>query len=212
MASTDLAIRIATTLDNTGISRATKSISKLQRSVRGLGTAFAVYQAAAFGKQSLKAFIADEAAASRLNVAVKNLGLEFANPYIADYIANLEKTSQVADDILRPAFQRLLQQTGSIAKSQSILNTAIEVSRGSAVDLASVSEDLSKAYYGNFKSLRKYSLGLTDAELKTKSFSELQDILNKKYNDKKFEVVNYGIGGCTALYESDKPYVNQRFF
>ena len=40
----------------------------------------------------------------------------------------------------------------------------------------------------------------------------LQDILNKKYNDKKFEVVNYGIGGCTALYESDKPFVNQRFF
>ena len=40
----------------------------------------------------------------------------------------------------------------------------------------------------------------------------LQEILNKKYNDKKFEVVNYGIGGCTALYESDKPYVNQRFF
>jgi hypothetical protein len=74
-----------------------------------------------------------------------------------------------------------LQQTGSLAKSQAILNTAIEVSAGTGESLTSVSEDLAKAYYGNTRSLKKYSLGLTDAELKAKSFSEIQDILNKKF-------------------------------
>ena len=181
MASTDLAIRIATTLDNTGISKASKSIGKLQRSVKGLAGAFALYEAAAFAKNSAKAFIADELAATKLANAVKNLGMEFANPFISDYISNLEKSSQIADDMLRPAFQRLLQQTGSLAKSQSILNTAIEVSRGTGEDLTSVSEDLAKAYYGNTRSLQKYSLGLTKAELAATSFSDIQDILNKKF-------------------------------
>ena len=181
MAATDLAIRIATFFEGSGINQSAKAIGKLQRTVKGLGAAFAVYQAAAFAKTSVKAFIADELAATKLSMAVKNLGLEFANPYITDYISNLEKSAQIADDELRPAFQRLLQQTGSLAKSQSILGTAIEVSRGSTESLGSVAEDLTKAYYGNTKSLKKYSLGLTDAELKTKSFSEIQDILNTKF-------------------------------
>jgi hypothetical protein len=199
MSATDLAIRIATTLDSTGINRAGKAIGKLQRTVKGLGAAFALYEAAAFGKNSAKAFIADELAAAKLTNAVKNLGLEFANPYITDYIANLEKTSQVADDELRPAFQRLLQQTGSISKSQSILNTAIEVSRGSTESLSTVSEDLAKAYYGNTKSLQKYSLGLTKAELQTKSFSELQDILAKKFQGSNAAYLNTYAGQLDVL-------------
>lgn len=179
--ATDLAIRIATTLDATGINKADKAIGKLQKSVRTFSTVLGGVAIAAFAKKSLSAFVDDELAATRLANAVKNLGMEFANPYITDYISNLEKTSQVADDMLRPAFQRLLQQTGSLAKSQAILNTAIEVSTGTGESLTSVSEDLAKAYYGNTRSLKKYSLGLTDAELKAKSFSEIQDILNKKF-------------------------------
>lgn len=179
--ATDLAIRIATTLDATGINRADKAIGKLQKSVRTFSTVLGGVAVAAFAKKSLKAFVDDELAATRLANAVKNLGMEFANPFIANYISDLEKTSKVADDVLRPAFQRLLQQTGSLAKSQDILNTAIEVSRGTGDELGSVTEDLAKAYYGNTRSLKKYSLGLTEAELKAKSFSEIQDILNKKF-------------------------------
>ena len=165
--------------------QATTAAQKLEKSVaklgRGLGITFGTYAIGRFAKTSLNAFVADEAAVNKLTIAVKNLGLEFANPYITDYISNLERTSKVADDELRPAFQRLLQQTGSIAKSQSILNTAIEVSRGSSESLGTVSEDLAKAYYGQTRSLRKYSLGLTQVELQTKNFSELQDILNQKF-------------------------------
>lgn len=165
--------------------QATTAASKLEKTVaklgRGLGVSLGTYAIGRFAKTSLNAFVQDEAAANRLTVAVKNLGLEFANPYITDYISNLEQTTKVADDELRPAFQRLLQQTGSIAKSQSILNTALEVSRGTGESLGSVSEDLAKAYYGQTRSLRKYSLGLTQAQLETKTFAELQDILNSKF-------------------------------
>ncbi len=199
MAATDLAIRIATTLDSSGITRADKAVSKLQRSVKGVSAALGAVAIGAFAKKSLRAFIEDEAAASKLTIAVKNLGLEFANPYISTYISNLEKTAQIADDEIRPAFQRLLQQTGSIAQSQSILNTALEVSRGTSQSLVSVSDDLAKAYYGNTKSLKKYSLGLTDVELKTKSFSELQDILNKKFTGSNAAYLNTYAGQLGVL-------------
>jgi hypothetical protein len=181
---------------DTAIVRLEKNAKKLGSTLGlTLGTAAVV----AFGKASVKAFAADQVAAVRLAGAVKNLGLEFANPYITDYISNLEKTSKIADDQLRPAFQRLLQQTGSIAKSQSILNTSIEVSRGSAVDLATVTEDLARAYYGNTRSLKKYSLGLTDAELKAKSFNEIQGILDGKFKGSSKSYLSTYAGQIDAL-------------
>ena len=199
MAITDLAIRIATTLDSTGINRADKAVTKLQRSVKGLSAALGGVAVAAFAKKSLTAFVQDELAANRLTQAVKNLGLEFANPYITDYISNLERSTQIADDELRPAFQRLLQQTGSLAKTQSILNTAIDVSRGTGESLTSVSEDLAKAYYGQTRSLQKYSLGLSKAALQTKSFSELQDILNDKFTGSSAAYLNTYAGQLSTL-------------
>ena len=197
--ATDLAIRIATTLDATGINRATKAVGKLQSSVTRLSSALGVLAVGAFAKKSLKAFVADELAAQRLTSAVKNLGMEFANPYITNYISGLEKSAQIADDELRPAFQRLLQQTGSLAKSQSILNTAINVSRGTGASLSSVTEDLAKAYYGNTKSLQKYSLGLSKTALATKSFAELQDILNTKFTGANAAYLNTYAGQLNIL-------------
>lgn len=183
MAQTDLAVRIATILDASGLKKADKGIAKLQKSVRGLNLGFALSAAGAtaFAKASVNAFIADEAAASKLSNTVKNLGMEFANPYITQYIGDLEKMSKVADDELRPAFQILIQQTGSLAASQSALSTAIEVSRGSGESLSTVANDLAQAYVGNTKGLKKYYLGLSNAALQAKSFTEIQKIMNDQF-------------------------------
>jgi len=162
---------------------ADKAVAKLSKTVKGLGAAYALSAAgaAAFAKASVNAFIADEAAASKLSNAVKNLGMEFANPYITQYIADMEKMTHVADDQLRPAFQSLLTTTGSLAASQSALSTAIEVSRGTGIDLATVSKDLAMAYVGNTKGLKKYYLGLSNAALQAKSFTEIQKIMNDQF-------------------------------
>lgn len=159
------------------------AIGRLNKTVKGLGLGFAVSTAAAtaFAKASINAFIADEAAASKLSNTVKNLGMEFANPYITQYISDLEKMSKVADDELRPAFQTLIQQTGSLSASQSALSTAIEVSRGSGIALSTVANDLAQAYVGNTKGLRKYYLGLSTASLQAKSFTEIQQIMNNQF-------------------------------
>jgi hypothetical protein len=177
------------------------AIGKLNKTVKGLGLGFAVSAAAAtsFAKASINAFIQDEAAASKLSLAVKNLGMEFANPYIANYISDMEKMTKVADDELRPAFQALLQQTGSLSASQSILSTAIEASRGSGYSLAQVSNDLAQAYIGNTKGLKKYYLGLSNASLQAKSFTEIQKIMNDQFTGSSAAYLNTYSGQVGVL-------------
>ena len=164
--------------------QADTAVAKLQKSVRnlagGLGIAYGTRAIAAFGKEAVKAFAADEAAALRLSNAVDNLGISFANVEISKFISDLESAAGIADDVLRPAFQGLLTTTGSLTQSQKLLNDAITISRGTGVELATVAQDLANGYVGVTRGLRKYNTGLTQSELKTKSFSDILGILLKQ--------------------------------
>ena len=166
--------------------QAGNSADKLTKSVKSLskalGVGLSVAAVTAFGKASVKAFAEDEAAAAKLAQVVDNLGIGFANVEIAKFISDLEKTSTVLDDSLRPAFQTLLTTTGSLANSQKILSDAIDISRGSGVDLVTVADDLAKAYVGNTRGLVKYNLGLSKAELAAMSFTEIQAKLNEQFS------------------------------
>ena len=177
-------INIASKFDAKGFKQAETALGKLSGTAKkvagSLGLAFGAAAIAQYGKAAVKAFADDEKAALRLNRAVENLGIGFANPAIADYIANLERSAAVADDILRPAFQGLLTTTGSLTQSQKLLNDAITISRASGVDLATVTEDLGKGYIGITKGLTKYNTGLTRAELQSKSFNEILGVILKR--------------------------------
>ena len=177
-------INIASKFDAKGFKQAETALGKLSGTAKkvagSLGLAFGAAAIAQYGKAAVKAFADDEKAALRLNRAVENLGIGFANPAIADYIANLERSAAVADDILRPAFQGLLTTTGSLTQSQKLLNDAITISRASGVDFATVTEDLGKGYIGITKGLTKYNTGLTRAELQSKSFNEILGVILKR--------------------------------
>jgi len=162
---------------DTATQKLTSNVKKLAGAV---GLAYGTSAIIAYGKASVKAFAADEAAATRLSRAVENLGIGFANPAIADYIAKLEKSASIADDILRPAFQGLLTTTGSLTQSQKLLNDAIQISRASGIDLATVTQDLGKGYVGVTRGLIKYNTGLTRAELTTMSFNDILSVILKK--------------------------------
>ncbi len=177
-------INIASKFDAKGFKQAETALGKLANTTKKLagaaGIAYGASAITAYGKAAVKAFADDEKAALRLNRAVENLGIGFANPAIADYIANLEKSAAVADDILRPAFQGLLTTTGSLVQSQKLLNDAITISRASGIDLATVTEDLGKGYVGITRGLSKYNTGLTRAELTSKSFNEILGVILKR--------------------------------
>jgi hypothetical protein len=179
----DLKIDIATAFTGAKeFKKADSATSGLEKSVSKLGKAllatFGTAKVLQFAKASAKAFIEDEAAASKLANSVKNLGLAYANDDIRKYIDSLTLASGVADKELRPALQALLQVTGSVTKSQAMLSDAINISRGSGESLSTVANDLSQAYVGNLKGLRKYNLGLTKAELAASSFVDIQKRMN----------------------------------
>ena len=169
---------------NKAFKQADTAVGKLNSNVKKLagtfGIAFGATALVQFSKTAVKAFAADEAAALRLNRAVENLGIGFANPAIADYIDKLETSAAIADDILRPAFQGLLTTTGSLTQSQKLLNDAITISRASGIDLATVTQDLGKGYVGVTRGLVKYNSGLTKAELTTLSFNEILSVILKR--------------------------------
>jgi len=164
---------------------ADNAAAQLTGTVKKLGAAFGVSLGGAavlrFAKTSAKAFIEDEKAATRLTQSVKNLGLAYAADDIRKYVDQLTLASGVADSELRPALQSILQVTGSVTKSQELLSDAINISRGSGESLSTVANDLSQAYVGNLKGLRKYNLGLTQAELKAASFADVQERLNRTF-------------------------------
>lgn len=163
-----------------------KSVSALDKGVKRLGASlaavFGTQQLLKFAKNAAKGFIEDEKAANRLALAVKNLGLEFESPRIERYISELSALSGVTDDQLRPSMQKLLQTTGSVTKAQELLTQATDIAAGSGVDYETVVNDLSMAYVGQTRGLRKYSLGLSQAELKTMKFADVQERLNKQFS------------------------------
>jgi hypothetical protein len=165
---------------------ASKSTNALDKSVKRLGKSlaavFGAQQLLKFAKNASKAFIEDEKAANRLATAVRNLGLEFETPRIERFISELSRATGVTDDQLRPAMQRLLQTTGSVTKAQELLTQATNIAAGSGIDYETVVSDLSAAYVGQTRGLRKYSLGVSVAELKTMKFAEVQERLNKQFS------------------------------
>jgi hypothetical protein len=161
--------------DILGLSKGVKQLAKAYIGLQGAQKAFR------YGQASLKAFAQDDLAAQKLAKTVGNLGLSYEATNVEKFIQGLEKTFHIADDVLRPAFSRLIQVTGSYTKSKELLTTALNASAGAGVDLGTTVQDLAQAYVGNLRGLRKYNLGLTQAELATMSFQEIQDKLNTTF-------------------------------
>lgn len=155
-----------------------KAVGKLGKQLAG---AFSVYKVAQFAKASTKAFMEDQQAAKVLANQLRNIGYGSAAAGAEQFISAMEKTTGVMDDKLRPAYGQLIRVTGSLSETQKLLNTAWNVSAGTGQDIATVVDALSKAYVGNTKGLKSLNTGLTNAELTTKSFSQIVDLLNQQF-------------------------------
>jgi hypothetical protein len=179
-------ILIGSKADTRGFKKAETAASKLTKQVKSLGAALGISlgtaAVVAFGKASVKAFQDAEKSNAQLANSVKNLGLAFAQTNITSYLDKISESSGIAGETLNESFQTLLNSTGSFLKSQELLNLALDVSAGSGKSLVSVATDLSQAYTGNTRGLRKYNLGLTQGQLKTAKFAELQAKLNKQFS------------------------------
>jgi len=101
---------------------------------------------------------------------------------VEDYIDVTQRATGVADDQLRPAMGRLLRSTNSVQKSQKLLNLALDISARTGKPLQAVVNGLARASEGQTSALGKLGLGYDKAELKTKSFSKIQEELTEQFS------------------------------
>jgi len=153
------------------------------------GLAFAAAAAAAgayatkLAVDGVKAAIEDEAAQLRLASALKAAtgATDAQIKATEEYISATSLAVGVSDDELRPALQRLSIATGDVKKSQDLLNLAIDISKGTGKDLASVTEALSKAYGGQDTQLARLGIGITAAQAKQLDFRGETEKLSELY-------------------------------
>lgn len=176
-----LVVSALSTFDNKGLKKAKKEVSAFDKNIKKLGKTFAAIGVGAFARSAVNAFIESEKAAAKLRTTVKNLGLEFEQPGIEDYLKKLSLQFGIVDESLIPGFQRLLIVTKDVAKAQSLFETALNVSAGTGKDLTAVSTSLSKAYLGDNAALGRLGVGLSKAQLKSASFLEVQRTLNVNF-------------------------------
>ena len=98
-----------------------------------------------------------------------------------DMILKTSLATGVADDKLRPAFQRLAVSTKDTTKAQELLNLALDISKGRGIELETVANALGRAQDGNTTALGRLGLGLSKSELATLSFTDVQQKLADLY-------------------------------
>ncbi len=158
------------------------SSNKLGEFGKKAGLAFAAAAAAAgayavkLAVDGVKAAIEDEKAQTQLAIALENATGATQGQIKAteEAILQMSLASGVADDDLRPALARLVRSTGDTEKAQQLLAQALDISTATGKPLESVAAALSKGFDGNTAALGKLGIGLSAAELKTMTFTEVQ--------------------------------------
>jgi hypothetical protein len=162
------------------------SAGKLEKFGKVAGAAFLAAAAAAgayaikIGVDGVKAAIADEQSQIKLASALENATGATKAQIAAteDSIDKMARATGVADDQLRPALARLALSTGNVSKAQDLLALALDISTQTGKPLEGVANALGKAYDGNTAALGRLGIGLTAAELKAMSFTDVQTKLS----------------------------------
>jgi hypothetical protein len=181
-----IVIPIVSEFQGKGFKQAEKQTSALSKSLKGLavtlGAALSARKIAQFTKSSVKAFIEEDKAIRVLSNNLQNLGLAYDIAPIEKYIREMQYATGVADNELRPAYQKLANATKNLSATQEILGLALDISAGTGKSLSAVTDALSRAYLGNNTSLSRLNLGIKKADLASKSFSQITEDLSKQFS------------------------------
>ena len=146
-----------------------EKFSKVAAAAFAAAAAAAAAYAAKLAIEGVNAAIEDEAAQQRLANALRNVTGATNNQIAAveEQITKLSLANGVADDKLRPAYQRLATATGDLSKASGALTLALDISAATGKDVETVSNALGKAYEGNTTALARLGIGMSTAEIKT---------------------------------------------
>ena len=149
-----------------------------------LGFAAAGAAIGAFALASVKAAAEDEVGQRKLEETIRNTTNATAEQIagIDKYITKQSIATNTTDDVIRPALSRLVLATKDVTKAQELLSLAQEIAAARSLPLETVTNALGKAYEGSNTALSKLGTGIDKATLKTLTFDETQQLLNKTFD------------------------------
>ena len=189
---------IISTFDPKGLNNARRSFSALtdsnisaakkQKIAMGLlAGAFATAGAAVgafaikLGVDAVRAAIAEEKTIKNLGRTLQNLGQGFQQTQVEDFITQMQFATGVSDMQLRPAMNQLLLSTNDVAKSQRMLELALNISASTGRDLEAVTIGLSRASMGNFTALKRLGVPLDATIVKNKDLEAALSSLENQF-------------------------------
>jgi len=161
-----ISIPVISDFNSKGIDSAIREFKKLETA--GEKAQFAIKKAALpaaaaiaglgiVAVDAVKAFMEDDKAAQLLATSLRNTtgATDAQIASVEKFITKTSVAAAVADDELRPAFDKLVRGTGDVTQAQDLLNLALDISAGTGKDLGAVSDALSKAFNGQLGPLKK---------------------------------------------------------
>jgi hypothetical protein len=191
MASRTLTLALAADIDNLkkGLDDAEKVVNKSADNIADFGkkaaVAFAVAGAAvtAFAVSAVKAAAEDEKGRKSLEQTIRSntQATDEQIRSIDNYISKQSIATATTDDVLRPAFARLIRSTNDVAKAQDLLSLAQEIATATGKPLEVVANALGKSFDGQNAALGKLGLGIDATTLKTMSHEQIMQQLKGTY-------------------------------
>jgi hypothetical protein len=190
-----LYVNLISTYDDTGLKKAGTGLTDGEKQLESFklkaNAAFAAAGAAAVAyagkllKDGVQAAIEDERAQVKLAGALRNVTGATEDQIAAteDFILQTSLATGVADDKLRPAFERLVRSTKDVEEAQNLTNLALDIAAGTGKDVTTVANALAKANDGSVTSLKKLGISIGENTTTYGEYIKESDKLVKLQNE-----------------------------
>jgi hypothetical protein len=189
--SQNVVINFLTKFDKKGLQKATKELKGFDKFIAsskfatkaalvtaGLASAYALDRLA---KSSVRAALEQERLDKSIEQSLSSINELGSLGSVKTLIADLQTATNITEDQLTPALNGLIISTGNLGKAQNLLSVAIDTSKGSGVDLLTVTDALGKANRGNFRTLGQLGLGFNAVTAQEMGLAEITDYLTLKF-------------------------------
>ena len=189
--SQNVVINFLTKFDKKGLQRATKELKGFDKLIAsskfatkaalvtaGIASAYALDRLA---RSSVRAALEQERLDKSIEQSLTAINELGSLTSVKTFIADLQRATNITEDELTPALNGLIVSTGNLSTAQNLLGVAIDTSKGSGIDLLTVTDALSKANRGNFRSLGQLGLGFNAVTAQEMGLADITDYLTLKF-------------------------------
>jgi hypothetical protein len=160
--------------------RVSQQFSVLKPAIAGAAAAFGL-MAIKVGTDAVQAAIEEEQSVGRLTTTMRNLGLATQDADVEQFIDNMQFATGVADNQMRPAYDRLIRSIGDVGEANQALALSLDIAVAKGRDVQQVADVMGKAYDGNTMALSRMGVGIDRAILKTGDMARITSALTDKF-------------------------------